>query len=194
MQDEDDVPTAERVPCRRGRRTAFAPLDVDDAELVHAWRSEPVAAHELGVWPRSLSAVRERIERDLEDTDRDDFVVLLPDGTPVGHIALVDQDMADGTASVTIMLAEQWRGQGLGTDALDALLDLAFGELPLHRIEAGTHSDNTACLTALANAGFVQEGTRRSACLHRGSRKDLAVLGILRSEWEALDRPRAWDL
>ncbi|MFB7225265.1 GNAT family N-acetyltransferase [Streptomyces sp. NPDC056227] len=194
MQDEDDVSMAERVPCWRGQRTTFAPLDVDDAELIHEWRSEPVTAHELGVWPRSLSAVRERIERDQEDEDRDDFVVLLPDGTPIGHIALIDQDMADGTAEVMIMLAPQWRGQGLGTDALDALLDLAFGELPLQRIEASTHTDNTACLTALASAGFVHEGTRRSACLHRGSRKDLAVLAVLRSEWEALDRPRAWDL
>lgn len=26
----------------------LVPLDVDDAELLHAWRSEPVAAHELG--------------------------------------------------------------------------------------------------------------------------------------------------
>lgn len=159
VRDDGDVMTLERVPCWRGKRTALAPLHVDDAELIQEWRSESVAAHDLGNWPRSLSAVRERIECDQDDEDRDDFVVLLPDGTPMGHVALADQNMVDGTASVTITLAAQCRGQGLGTDTLDALPDLAFGELPLHRIETEIHTDNAAGLTLFTNAGFVHEGT-----------------------------------
>ncbi|SCF67131.1 Protein N-acetyltransferase, RimJ/RimL family [Streptomyces sp. Ncost-T10-10d] len=161
---------------------------------MHSWRSDPVAAHEVGFWPRSLSALRERVERDRDDQDRDDFLVLLSDGTPIGHIALVDQDIADGTAEVHLLLDSRYRGQGYGTDALDALVDLAFGELPMHRIQAVTHTANTAALTVLAKAGFVQEGVRRSACLHRGRRYDVAVLSLLRDEWEALARPKSWDI
>ncbi|MCX4694960.1 GNAT family N-acetyltransferase [Streptomyces sp. NBC_01408] len=187
-----DVATG-RVPCWRGRAVAFAPLDVDDAELMHGWRSDPVAAHEIGLWPRSLSALRERLERDRDDHDRDDFLVLLPDGTPIGHIALVDQDMVDGTAEVLLMMDPGYRGRSHGTDALDALTDFAFGELPMQRLQAVTHTTNTAALTVLARAGFVQEGIRRSACLHRGRRLDVAVLSLLRGEWEALARPRSWD-
>ncbi|MFB7527991.1 GNAT family N-acetyltransferase [Streptomyces sp. NPDC056178] len=183
-----------REVCWRGRDVAFAPLDVDDAELVHAWRADPVAAHEVGMWPRSLSAVRERIERDRDDHDRDDFLVLLPDGTPIGHIALTDQDMVDGTAEITLVLDPGHRGRGHGVDAVDALVDLAFGELPMHRVQAVTHTTNTAALGVLAGAGFVQEGVRRSACLHRGRRYDVAVLALLRDEWQALARPRSWDV
>ncbi|MFF1917165.1 GNAT family N-acetyltransferase [Streptomyces sp. NPDC058239] len=183
-----------RAPCWRGRKVGLAPLDVDDAELMHSWRSDPVAAHEIGFWPRSLSALRERVERDRDDQDRDDFLVLLSDGTPIGHIALVDQDIADGTAEVHLLLDTHYRRQGYGTDALDALVDLAFGELPLHRVQAVTHTANTAALTVLAKAGFVQEGVRRSACLHRGRRYDVAVLSLLRDEWEALARPKSWDI
>ncbi|MEV8392740.1 MULTISPECIES: GNAT family protein [unclassified Streptomyces] len=197
MTDEAmEEPAAEtiREPCWRGRKVGLSPLDVDDAELIHGWRSNPVAAHEIGIWPQPLSGLRERIERHIDDQDRDDFVVLLPDGTPVGHIALFDQNMAEGTAEVFLMLDPRSRGQGYGTDALNALVDLAFGELPMHRVQAVTHTDNTAALTTLGNAGFVQEGLRRSACLHRGRRYDLAVLSLLRTEWEALARPRSWDL
>ncbi|MFB7548115.1 GNAT family N-acetyltransferase [Streptomyces sp. NPDC056154] len=183
-----------REVCWRGRDIAFAPLDVDDAELVHAWRADPVAAHEVGMWPRSLSAVRERIERDRDEHDRDDFLVLLPDGTPIGHIALTDQDMVDGTAEITLVLDPGHRGRGHGVDAVDALVDLAFGELPMHRVQAVTHTTNTAALGVLAGAGFVQEGVRRSACLHRGRRYDVAVLALLRDEWQALARPRSWDV
>ncbi|MFD9607547.1 GNAT family N-acetyltransferase [Streptomyces sp. NPDC059970] len=190
----DQVAETDREPCWRGRKIGLAPVDVDDAELIHSWRSDPVAAHEIGFWPRSLSALRERVERDRDDQDRDDFLVLLSDGTPIGHIALVDQDIADGTAEVHLLLDSHYRGQGYGTDALDALVDLAFGELPMHRVQAVTHTANTAALTVLAKAGFVQEGVRRSACLHRGRRYDLAVLSLLRDEWEALARPKSWDI
>ncbi|MFD9030896.1 GNAT family N-acetyltransferase [Streptomyces sp. NPDC059567] len=183
-----------REVCWRGRGVAFSPLDVDDAELVNSWRADPVAAHEIGMWPRSLSAVRERIERDRDDNDRDDFLVLLPDGTPIGHIALIDQDLVDGTAEIMLMLDPGHRGQGYGVDAVDALVDLAFGELPMHRVQAVTHATNSAALGVLTRAGFVREGVRRSACLHRGRRYDVEVLALLRDEWQALTRPRSWDM
>ncbi|MEU4272606.1 GNAT family protein [Streptomyces sp. NPDC026092] len=191
--EQEDTGTPHQV-CWRGQGVAFAPLDLDDAELIHAWRADPVAAHEIGMWPRTLSAVRERIERDRDDNDRDDFLVLLPDGTPIGHIALFDQDLVDGTAEILLMLDPGHRGRGHGVDAVDALVDLAFGELPMHRVQAVTHTTNTAALDVLAKAGFVQEGVRRSACLHRGRRYDVAVLALLRDEWQALTRPRSWEV
>ncbi|MFD9366642.1 GNAT family N-acetyltransferase [Streptomyces sp. NPDC060020] len=191
----DEAPvTTDRLLCWRGRTVGFAPLDAEDAELMHAWRSDPVAAFEIGFWPRSLTSVRERLERDRDEHDRDDFLILLPDGTPIGHIALVDQDMVDGTAEIHLVMDPQYRGRSLGTDAVDALADLAFGELPMQRVQAVTHTGNTAALGVLAKAGFVQEGVRRSACLHRGRRLDVAVLSLLRAEWEALARPRSWEL
>ncbi|MFB7475139.1 GNAT family N-acetyltransferase [Kitasatospora sp. NPDC056184] len=187
--DDEDV----RVVSWRNGEVGLAVLDVDDAELLQSWRADPVAAHEVGFWPRALSALRERVERDRDNEDRDDYLVLLPSGLPIGHIALTGQDMVNGTARVELVLAPEHRGRGYGTAALDALVDLAFGELPLHRLAVETHTHNSAALAVLARSGFVPEGVSRSACLHRGRRYDLAVLSLLRPEWEALDRPRAWD-
>ncbi|MFF0291618.1 GNAT family N-acetyltransferase [Streptomyces sp. NPDC005262] len=184
---------AERELSWRARSLGLAAVDIDDAELVHGWRSDPEAAYEIGIWPRSLTAMRERIEREDGDDDRDDFLVLLPDGTPIGHIALSGQNIVNGTAQVELMLAPQHRGHGHGTDALDALVDLAFGELPMHRLTAETHTDNAPAVAVLAKSGFVHEGISRAACLHRGRRHDRAVFSLLRPEWEALNRPRAWD-
>lgn len=100
-----------RELCRRAESVGLAAVDVDDAELLHGWRSDPVAAYEIGIWPRSLTAMRERIERDTEDDDRDDFLVLLPDGTPIGHIALSNQNIVNGTAQVELMLAPSIAGK-----------------------------------------------------------------------------------
>ncbi|MBG7699236.1 GNAT family N-acetyltransferase [Streptomyces sp. MC1] len=190
--DEQDA-EAERELSWRAKSLGLAALDIDDAELMHRWRSDPVAAHQIGIWPRSLTAVRERIERDIEDDDRDDFLVLLPGGTPVGYVALTNQNVVDGTAEIELMLAAQHRGHGHGTAALDAVVDLAFGELPMYRLTARTHTDNAPARAVLAKSGFTQEGISRAACLHRDRRHDLAVFSLLRPEWEELSRPRAWD-
>ncbi|MFE7355571.1 GNAT family N-acetyltransferase [Streptomyces sp. NPDC057543] len=184
---------AERELSWRAKSVGLAALDIDDAELMHRWRSDPTVAHQMGIWPRSLTAMRERIERDIEDDDRDDFLIILPDSTPVGHVALTSQNIVDGTAQVELMLAAQHRGHGHGTATLDAVVDLAFGELPMYRLTAETHTDNAPALAVLAKSGFTQEGIGRAACLHRGRRHDLAVFSLLRPEWEELNRPRAWD-
>ncbi|WP_415961874.1 GNAT family N-acetyltransferase [Streptomyces sp. 021-4] len=191
--DEAEAPYAARERFWRGEHLAFTPMEPDDAELIQHWRADPVAAQEIGVWPGPLHELHERLVSYVEDRDRDDFLLLLPDDTPIGHIALHSQDFADGTAEVYLLLAAEHRGRGYGADALAALTDLAFGELPLHRVEAVTHTDNAASLATLRKVGFTQEGVRRSSCLHRGRRHDNALLALLRTEWEAQTRPRAWD-
>ncbi|OKI99140.1 GNAT family N-acetyltransferase [Kitasatospora sp. CB01950] len=171
----------------------LAPIDVDDAELLHAWWNEPSVAYEWGNWPTPLSAMRERIERDIEDTNQDNFLVLREDGTPVGAVFLGDQSMADGTARIRFLVDPEHRGRGYARAAVDAAVDFAFGELPLYRLDADPHTTNAPALAALAGAGFTHEGVKRSACIHRGRRLDLAVLSLLRPEWEAMERPRSWD-
>ncbi|MES9558738.1 MULTISPECIES: GNAT family N-acetyltransferase [unclassified Streptomyces] len=193
IADDEHDEEAERQLVWRAESVGFTALDIDDAELIHSWRSDPVAAHHIGIWPRSLTAVRERIERDIEDDDRDDFLILPPSGIPVGCVALTSQNVVNGTAQVELMLAARHRGHGHGTAALNAVVDLAFGELPMYRLTAEAHTDNAPALAVLAKSGFTQEGVSRAACLHRGRRHDLAVFSLLRPEWEELNRPRAWD-
>ncbi|MER5770293.1 GNAT family N-acetyltransferase [Streptomyces sp. NPDC001985] len=193
IADDEHDAEAERELSWRAKSVGLAALDTDDAELMHSWRSDPVAAHHIGIWPRSLTAVRERVERDIEDDDRDDFLILPPDGTPVGYVALTSQNIVNGTAQVELLIAARHRGNGHGTAALDAVVDLAFGELPMYRLTAETHTGNTPALAVLAKSGFTQEGVSRAACLHHGRRHDLAVFSLLRPEWEELARPRAWD-
>ncbi|KOG36170.1 MULTISPECIES: hypothetical protein [Streptomyces] len=47
---------AERELSWRAESVGLAVLDMDDAELMHSWRSDPVVAHQMGIWPRSLTA------------------------------------------------------------------------------------------------------------------------------------------
>lgn len=194
-EDTGNPAGEDREICWRGRKVAFTPLDADDAELIQRWRFDPVAAFEIDFWPRSLSALRARLEVDRDDGDRDDFLILLPDGTPVGHVALVEQDIVEGTAEIHMMLDPGHRGQGLGTDALDALTDLAFGEAA-HAPAGGGHALRQRGRARGAGEVRLRTGGGPPVGLSAPGpmRHDVAVLSLLRPEWEAQNRPRSWDL
>jgi RimJ/RimL family protein N-acetyltransferase len=84
-------------------------------------------------------------------------------------------------------------GQGLGTDGLNALLDFGFGQLRLERIWLEVYDFNERGRRSYEKCGFVLEGTQRRATFRRGAFHDVHLMAILRDEWAAIDRPRAWE-
>jgi [ribosomal protein S5]-alanine N-acetyltransferase len=64
-------------------------------------------------------------------------------------------------ANVGYWVDEGRNGRGLATRALAAIVELAFGELGLHRVEAGTLVDNLASQRVLEKNGFELIGLAR---------------------------------
>ena len=113
----------------------------------------------------------------------------------IGAAGLRGIDQANGSAWVSIFLTDAARwGAGLGTDAMQALLDFGFGELRLERIALDVFDYNERAMASYRKAGYVEEVRRRRARFHRGAFHDIVTMAILRAEWEAQDRPRSWDL
>src|SRR4029079_2239361 len=85
-------------------------------------------------------------------------------------------------------------GRGYGSDALNALMDFAFGQLRLERVWLDTETTNQRAQEAYRKAGFEVEGTLRRAWFQDGVWKDDLRMALLRDRWLELDRPRSWDL
>ncbi len=86
-------------------------------------------------------------------------VILDEDGRVVGRINL--NNIVRGpfqSASVGYWLAESAGGRGLATQAVAELVEFAFTELGLHRLEAGTIPHNLRSQAVLARNGFVRFG------------------------------------
>jgi ribosomal-protein-alanine N-acetyltransferase len=62
---------------------------------------------------------------------------------------------------VGYFVAEARSGRGLATQAVREVLDVAFGELALHRVEAGTAVDNLTSQRVLERNGFTLVGRMR---------------------------------
>lgn len=77
-------------------------------------------------------------------------------------------------------------GRGFATEAARALVDLAFGHYPLHRLMAQLDPRNVASARICERLGMRHEAhTRRDYLSPDGSWTDTAVYGLLREEWAA---------
>jgi [ribosomal protein S5]-alanine N-acetyltransferase len=68
-------------------------------------------------------------------------------------------------------------------EALSALLDYAFTELNLNRVEADTDPRNERSARLLDRLKFSKEGLFRERCIVDGEISDAAMYGLLRREW-----------
>jgi RimJ/RimL family protein N-acetyltransferase len=64
------------------------------------------------------------------------------------------------------------------------VLALAFRWLGLLRVSALASPQNVRSVAALQRLGFVHEGVLRAWHIHGGIARDVAVLRMLRDEWE----------
>jgi RimJ/RimL family protein N-acetyltransferase len=111
-------------------------------------------------------------------------------GAVIGSVSLFRFDAQNARAEIGYILGRPWWGRGLMREALTAVIDFAFGELDLRRIEADTDPRNEASVGLLERLGFVREGLLRERWVVAGEVSDSAYLGLLRRDWLAT-RPGA---
>lgn len=114
------------------------------------------------------------------------------DGELVGDLMLRFTDRHGPTdppaiAELGWVFSPEHCGRGLATEAAGALIDLAFGHYPLHRLMARLDPRNVASARLCERLGMRHEAHTREDYPDRdGTWSDTAVHGLLRREWESL--------
>ena len=110
-------------------------------------------------WFFTADGQHERLAEPPVDTYR---FAIVDDGAIAGVINLSNVVRgAFDSANVGYFVARSHNGRGLATEALAAVVEFAFGEAKLHRIEAGTLVDNVASQRVLEKNGFERIGLAR---------------------------------
>lgn len=78
------------------------------------------------------------------------------DGLTLGCIDLFDFDPRNRRAAIGMYIAPEYRGQGIGKEALRLLEEYAFGFLHLRVLYAVISTKNTACITLYRHAGYTE--------------------------------------
>ncbi|MCG3189250.1 MAG: hypothetical protein LKCHEGNO_01541 [Burkholderiaceae bacterium] len=98
-------------------------------------------------------------------------------GRHVGNIKLAPIDARHGLGEIGILIGDRsaW-GQGLASDAIAALANIAKHQLGLRKLTAGCYASNVGSRKAFAKAGFETEGERRAHFLLDGHPETLMLM------------------
>ena len=104
-------------------------------------------------------------------------------GQLVGNASLNTIDRLLGKTDIGYWLSEQFQGKGIVTRAVSELLQIAFNELKLEKVEIAAAVENLASRKVAERLGFSLEGIIRRAENINGRVVDHAVYGLLADEF-----------
>ncbi|MFJ1677305.1 MULTISPECIES: GNAT family N-acetyltransferase [unclassified Streptomyces] len=172
-----------------GDNAQLRPLEPWHAEefLAHIDRARPhvdpwIPWATLSTDLASATAVLQRYaDRQAEDTARIYGIRL--DGTLVGGVMFTKFDAASGVCEIGCWLEADGAGRGLVNRACRALIDWAFEERAMSRVEWWVAAGNTRSIEAARRLGMNRDGVLRRHSPYRGIRHDIEVWSVLAEEW-----------
>jgi len=131
---------------------------------------------------------RDWIRRTLESFANDgsfNALIILNDRI-IGSIGFHDLDRPNRHASIGYWIDKEEEGKGIITRACKVLIDYAFNELDINRIEIRCSAKNSRSAAVPERLGFTKEGTLRQAELLPVGLHDLDIYALLAED------PRLW--
>ncbi len=111
-------------------------------------------------------------------------IVVKADEILIGNCSFeIDWKNRVGLAGIVIG-EKEYHNKGYGTESLKLMIQYAFDELNLNRMELEVYSHNPRAKSCYEKVGFKQEGKRRQAIFKNGRYQDAIGMGLLKEEWE----------
>ena len=100
----------------------------------------------------------------------------------VGIIGLKDTDMGNRKTEIGYWLSEKFQHKGIVTRSCMALIEYAFNEMNIHRIQLKAATQNFKSQAVAERLGFILEGIERDGELHSYGFVDLKVFSLLKED------------
>jgi ribosomal-protein-alanine N-acetyltransferase len=183
-----DVPLADPP---RGARVRLRVLEQDDRDAFLALARESRPLHRPWTYPPERP---EQFDELYTRSRREDFVcvlAVLTDTEEIAGIFTISQIFrgAFQSAYLGYYANQRHAGQGLMREALDQILDHAFGPLALHRVEANIQPGNQRSIALARGGGFRLEGFSPRYLLIGGQWRDHERYAITAEERAAQKSP-----
>ena len=158
-----ELPARPALPIRTSRLVlrAFA---VEDRDPLYAFHSDPAAVRYVPFPPRTRDQVVEVLRRKAANTElrqEGDLLELAvapaDDPTLIGDVLLALRSVEHQTLELGYIFAPASGGRGYATEAVRALVDLAFGLIGARRVVARVDARNRRSSALLERLGFRLE-------------------------------------
>ena len=165
---------------------------VADAADIHAYSSLPEVAYPAAFHPvKTLEDEIYYLEHILPERNQKENlpagygIVVKGTGKVIGSVDF-NHRHEDDVLELGYTLHPDYWGCGYVPEAARALINLAFRELDLHKIELVCFGYNVQSQRVAEKLGFTLEARIRDRKDAQGNRCDSLIYGLLRSEWEAV--------
>lgn len=189
-------PTAAKPPPRRPPalvlpratpRLRLREFTLGDLPALSDWSADPRVTRHLLFGPRDASAARRHLDEVIEAQSArarrfwELAIERASDGIVIGACDLTLRSREE--LEVGYLLARPYWGQGYATEALRAVVEVAFSELRVERVVAATAVENTRSARVLERAGLRWESLLRAHARGRGKVWDVNVYCVGRDGW-----------
>jgi [ribosomal protein S5]-alanine N-acetyltransferase len=187
MMSEPLTHTVTMVPVIETSRLLLRPIVQQDIHQVFEGLSHPEVIRHYGVWFDTLESTQAQMDWYAqlvkEDSGRCWALTVKTNGSVLtGVIVLNNWNKYHRRADIGYWLMPAFMGQGIMTEALRPVLDYAFREMTIHRIEAEIEPANTASIAIALKLGFCYEGTKRQVEIKHGNFTDLSIYSLLSTD------------
>ena len=180
----------------RTDRLALRPFVVDDVDAMLGYRSRPDVCRYLPFEPQDRATLIERLAGPIlsrSDLTAEGQALTLgawrrDTGELAGDVILFLRSENDRGGEIGWVFDPDHSGRGLATEAAGAILDLAFGELGLHRVEARLDALNERSAALCERLGMRREAHFVRNEWFKGGWSDLLVYGLLAEEWTGISQ------
>jgi ribosomal-protein-alanine N-acetyltransferase len=196
------MPEPWRPPTIETERLILRPLDESDCDAVFRYAANPnMTRYTLWETHRSpadsLFFVRDYARSRYLEQVPEPLGILLkdePERGVIGGLGCFWISQSDGVMELGYNVGEPDWGRGIAVEASAALIDYAFAEYEVYRIQTRIIEGNEASLRVAMKLGMHHDGTLRGFLFRRGRHVDVQICSLLRPEREVRKRHPTSDL
>jgi ribosomal-protein-alanine N-acetyltransferase len=164
-------------------------IPTDAAALFEVFSDAKVMRYWSGIAWSSIDQAHEKIAQYSKSLKENESIGLgicyAQTNAVIGTCSLFQLDAQCRRAEIGYGMASTSWGKGYMHEALTTLINFAFEELNLNRIEADIDPRNEASLHSVERLGFIQEGHLRERWIVGTEISDSIIYGLLRRDWLA---------
>ena len=185
------------VFCRPGYRVRLRPIRDDDVDAVMTWINDPQITRNFAGMSKQIRREDELVylqQMQTSETDRL-YAIEADDGRYLGNAGIHKIYWPAGSGRLGVVIGDRRaHGQGLGREAMQLLITLAFDRLDLHKVWIMHFASNDRMRHLCSKLGFVPEGVLRDEYVHEGAWHDMVRHSLLRADYDAATwRPHAHE-
>jgi RimJ/RimL family protein N-acetyltransferase len=179
-----------QLPTLETTRLSLRPIRAEDVDAFYAVYSNPEVMRYWSTPPLPNREAASKLICEIhEGIERHELlkwgIALRVNDELIGSVTLFHADFTHRRAEIGYALGRDYWRQGYMQETLNAVLNYAFAELNLHRIEADVDPRNAASVRTLERLGFQREGYLRERWHVNGEIQDAFFYGLLKPDWQS---------